>query len=412
MNNCKVQLRVRGPVAGRGLALAALAGLALAGLMLAGCGGKSKAPASGPQAMPVQVIPAQASTVNASSSFVATLQSRRAATIMPQVTGNITRILVRSGQHVRAGQLLMVINPQQQLATVASGKSAVAAQQATTAYDLEEYRRYQALYKAQVASQEQLSQMQSTYQAAKSQLASLQAQVHEQEAQLQYYHITAPRAGVIGDIPVHVGDLVTNTTTLTTLTQNGPLHVYIYVPVEQASRLRLGLPIQLVNAQGKVVASSSINFIAPQVTSGSQTVLVKGIVPDRSGTLRNLQYVTAQIIWGQHPAILVPVLDVAAINGRYFVFLAVKNAKAPRGFIAQEVPVAIGPIHQNSYEVTSGIQPGQMIITSDLQFLISGMPVIPMPPRLPGAGASRPASAAAHSGHAPGKAAAAARPQA
>lgn len=407
MNNCKVQLRVQGPVAGRGLVAAALAGLLLAGLALAGCGGK-KAPARGPQAMPVYVLPAQQSTVNASSSFVATLQSRQAATIMPQITGNLTRILVRSGEHVRAGQLLMVINPQQQLATVASGKSAVAAQQATTNYDLEEYQRYQALYKAQVASLEQLSQMQSTYQAAKSQLASLQAQVREQEAQLQYYHITAPRAGVIGDIPVHVGDLVTNTTMLTTLTQTGPLHVYIYVPVEQASRLRMGLPIQLVNGQEKVVASSSINFIAPQVTSGSQTVLVKGTVPDQSGALRNLQYVTAEIVWGRHPAVLVPVLDVAAINGRYFVFLAVKNPKAPRGFIAQEVPVAIGPIHQNSYEVTSGIQPGQMIITSDLQFLVSGMPVIPMPPRMPGgaAGAGRSASAAGQSGHGPARAAA------
>ncbi|MGH9506722.1 MAG: biotin/lipoyl-binding protein, partial [Terriglobales bacterium] len=106
MNNSKVQLRVQGPVAGRGLLAAALAGLLLAGLALAGCGGK-KASARGPQAMPVQVMPAQPSTVSSSSSFVATLQSRRAATIMPQVTGNLTRILVRSGQHVRAGQLLM-----------------------------------------------------------------------------------------------------------------------------------------------------------------------------------------------------------------------------------------------------------------------------------------------------------------
>lgn len=377
--------------------------LAAAGLTLAACGGKAKPKAAaGPRAMPVQVMVAKQSTVNASSSFVATLQSRLAATIMPQVTGNLSQILVRSGQRVRAGQLLMVINPQQQAATVASAKSAVAAQAATTAYDLEEYKRYQALYQAQVASQEQLNQMQATYAAAKSQMASLQAQLREQEAQLRYYHITAPRAGVIGDIPVHVGDLVTTTTVLTTLNQTGALHVYIYVPVEQASRLRLGLPVQLLNSQGQVLAATQINFIAPQVTSGSQTVLVKGVVADQNGQLRNLQYVTAKIIWGQHPTILVPVLDVAAINGRYFVFLAVQNprSKAAHSFISEEVPVEIGPIHGNAYEVNGGIQPGQMIITSGLQFLVSGMPVIPLPPRPGGGapGAARAARAAAHPG--------------
>ncbi len=355
--------------------------------MLAGCGGKAKPAATGPRALPVQVMAARQTTVNTTSSYVATLQSRLAATIMPQVTGTITRILVRSGQRVSAKQLLMVLNPQQQEATVASEKSAVAAQQATTAYDLEEYRRYEALYKAQVASLEQMNQMQSTYAAANSQLASLQAQVKEAEAQLEYYRITAPRAGVVGDIPVHVGDLVTTSTVLTTVNQLGALHVYLYVPVEQAAALRLGLPLQLVGANGQLLATTRINFIAPQVTGASQTVLVKGVVSDTQGRLRNLQYVNVQVVWGQHPTILVPVLDVSAINGRYFVFLAVKNPKVPRGFLAQEVPVSVGPVQQNAYEVTNGLQPGQLIITSALQILVAGMPVIPLPPRPMGGGA-------------------------
>ncbi len=382
MNNCVARHRVRR----RRLITLAVLSLAAACLGLAACGAPAKPAAHGPQALPVEIMPAKATTVNSTTSYVGTLQSRMAATIMPQVTGNISRILVHSGQVVRAGQLLMEINPEKQQATVESDRSAVAAQAATTAYDLEQFHRYQALYKAQVASQEQLNQMQSTYAAAKSQLDSLKAQVAEQEAQLTYYRITAPRSGIVGDIPVHVGDLVTTSTVLTTVNQAGALHVYVYVPVERASALRLGMPLQLLGPDGKVLAATTINFVAPEVNSGSQTVLVKGVVSDQQGRLRNLQYVTARIVWGQHSTILVPVLDVAAINGRYFVFLAVKNPKAPKGYVAQEVPVSVGPVHGNAYEITRGLKPGDLIITSQLQILVAGMPIIPLPPHMPGAG--------------------------
>ena len=93
----------------------------LSGLVVVGCQqGTQKAPqaAAGMQAMPVKTVAVSLQPVAQSSEYVATIKSRRSATILPQVSGMLTKILVRSGDHVKAGQKLMEIDPRQQQATV------------------------------------------------------------------------------------------------------------------------------------------------------------------------------------------------------------------------------------------------------------------------------------------------------
>lgn len=376
------------------------AALIAAALALAGCSkGTNAANAAGGagamRAMPVAVTTLAARPVEQSSRYVATLKSRRSATIYSQVSGYIRRIAVRSGDLVRPGQLLMLVDPLKQQATVGSQISARDAQAATVQYDLQQLRRQEALFEAQVASRQDLDQARATYQAAKAQLEALDAQVKEQQVQLEYYHIAAPMEGIVGDIPVHVGDLVQDTTPLTTVDQRGPLQVYVYVPVEQAPRLKPGLPVKLLDANDNVVAQSRINFVSPQVDSATQTVLAKADVSDDQGRLRNLQFVTAEIVWGVESHITVPVLDVQRLNGMIFAFLAEPRGN---GFAAAQVPIQVGPIVGNDYVVLSGLKPGDKLITSGLQFLVHGMPVLPMTgppggapgaPGAPGAGARR-----------------------
>src|SRR5438874_2488938 len=98
------------------LSFAAL--LALGALVLAGCGSKNAAPASaaGPPAMPVTLQTVRLADIQESSEYVATLKSRRSSNISPQVDGQITRIFVKSGDHVTAGTPLMQIDPLKQQA--------------------------------------------------------------------------------------------------------------------------------------------------------------------------------------------------------------------------------------------------------------------------------------------------------
>ena len=73
---------------------------------------------------------------------------------------------------------------------------------------------------------------------SKAALDSAVAQTRTQREQLAYYEIRAPFDGIVGDIPVHLGDYVSSTTTLTTVDEDKDLEAYIYVPTERASEAR------------------------------------------------------------------------------------------------------------------------------------------------------------------------------
>jgi multidrug efflux pump subunit AcrA (membrane-fusion protein) len=131
-----------------------LLGTAVA-LFALGCKNDAPPPAAAaPQAMPVQVAPVSLSPVPSSDTYVATIKSRRSATMQPQVEGNLTRILVKSGDVVKAGQLLMQIDPLKQVATVQSQQGTEAQKRAVFQYNQSEVERQRKLYEAGVTSKQ------------------------------------------------------------------------------------------------------------------------------------------------------------------------------------------------------------------------------------------------------------------
>lgn len=334
-----------------------------------------KAQAGGFQAMPVKVLEAKAVPVNDASDYVATLKSRDSAVIMPQVDGQVTQIYVHSGDRVAAGSALMEIDPLKQQATVKSLESARAAQLAQLNWAKQQYERAQGLAAAGVVSKQDLDQAKTTLDAAQAQMDSLEAQVREQEVQLHYYKVNAPRSGIVGDIPVRVGDRVTSSTPLTTVDKPGSLEVYVYVPIERSPQLKMNLPVQVLDSNGKVLTNTRITFISPQVDNTTQTVLVKARVANGNDALRQSQFIRARVIWGTHQSPEVPILAVSRMAGQYFAFVA--EPQNGGSFVARQKPLTIGQTVGNDLEVREGIKPGDKVIVSGTQFLLDGMPVIP-----------------------------------
>jgi RND family efflux transporter MFP subunit len=352
------------------VALAASAG------MLACSGNPSQnAHAGGPPAMPVKVQEARATAVDDASEYVATLKSRDSAVIMPQVEGQITKILVHSGDAVAAGAPLMEIDPLKQQATVKSQESSRAAQEANLSYAKQQYQRTQGLYSAGVVSKQELDQTKSALDAAQAQMESLDAHVHEEEVQLHYYRVVAPWSGIVGDVPVRVGDRVTTTTQLTTVDKPGSLEIYLYVPIERSSQLKMNLPVQVLDSEGKVLADSRVTFISPQVDNTTQTVLVKARIANSNDALRQSQFIHARIVWGTHQNPQVPILAVSRLGGQYFAFVA--EPQTGGSFVARQKPLKVGLTVGNDYEVQEGLKPGDKVIVSGTQFLLDGAPVIP-----------------------------------
>lgn len=366
------------PAEGNALARTLVLGCALAAALIStACSSSSVKGASSQDvpSIPVKIEVARSVQLSDTTEYVATLKSRDSAILMPQVEGQITSIRVRSGDSVSPGTILMQIDPAKQQATVTSQENAEAAQVANLKLAQQQYERTSGLYAAGVVSKQDLDQAKAALDAAQAQLQAIGAQVREQQVQLHYYNVVAPWAGIVGDIPVRVGDRVTNTTMLTTVDKPGSLEAYIYVPIERSAQLKAEMPVQIVDGTGNVLADSRISFLSPQVDNTTQTVLVKArIANNNEDRLRNLQFIRARVIWGMRQGPVVPVLAVSRIGGQYFVFVAEEqNGK----LVAHQKPLRVGEMVGNNYVVLEGIKPGDKVIVSGTQFLIDGAAVTP-----------------------------------
>jgi len=345
-----------------------------AGVFVCGCqkSAADSAPGAAAPAMPVQVQIAPAVKIPDTSEYLSILKSRHSAAINPQVEGQITRIFVKSGDRVEPGTPLLQIDPLKQEATVNSQEASRAAQEANLRYARVSLERAQKLFDAGVISKQELDNAQTGYDAALAQLKAIDEQVKQQKVELHYYSVTAPRDGIVGDVPVRVGDRVTVSTLLTTVDEPGALDAYIYVPAERARYLKLGLPVRILDNNNRAGIETHITFVSPQVDTDTQTVLAKATIGNSQAKLRIAQQVRAQITWGVHEGPVIPVLAVLRINGQFFAFVAVNEGK---GTVARQKPLKLGDTVGNDFVVLDGLKAGEHLIISGTQFLQDGTAV-------------------------------------
>src|ERR1700704_6012336 len=258
-----------------------------------GCG-KTEAKDSAPQPLPVNTQTVSLTPVPRVDEYVATVKSRRSASIQPQVDGSLTRILVKSGDHVHAGQALMTIDPLKQQATLDQQRSTEAQKKAIYDYNTQEVERQRQLFQGGVTSKQNLDLAVQAYENSKADWEASTSASVSQRRQLAYYNLTAPFAGVVGDIPVHLGDYVSPQTLLTTVDENAELEAYVYIPTERATEIHKGLPVQIVTSRGELIEATKVNFISQQVDNALQGILVKAPLHTSLDRFRNAQQVKAR----------------------------------------------------------------------------------------------------------------------
>jgi RND family efflux transporter MFP subunit len=366
--------------------------LLLAAVTTACSGGEGAAPgaggppggAGGPGAMalPVGIATLEAKDLERASKYVATIRSRRSTTIQPQVEGFLTEIRVSSGDQVTPGTPLFEIDSTTQAAAVASLRSQRAAREADATFARQQAERQRMLLEVGATSQQEYEQAVAQAASTAAQLATLDEQIRQQEAELAYYHVVSPTAGVVGDVPVRVGDRVTRSTMLTTVEDNAGLEVYVQVPLQQAADLRVGLPVQVLDDAGRVVLTPRVSFVSASVDDATQTVLAKTRIDEQNARFRSEQFVRVRIIWSTEPTLTVPVVAISRIAGQHFAFAAVPGEGG--GLLAQQRSVTLGAMVGSDYVLLGGFEAGEQIIVSGIQKIFDGMPVQPLPP--PGAG--------------------------
>jgi RND family efflux transporter MFP subunit len=347
----------------------------LAVLALSACAKQQAPPPPAMQAMPVQVDTIAAAAVPQYDEYVSTIKSRRSATINPQVDGNLVKIYAHSGDRVRAGQVLMEVDPAKQEATVDSSRSTEQQKLAVFEYNKIEVDRQRNLFQQGVTSRDAFDQAEQAYKNSQADYESSKASTLSQRKQLGYYRIAAPFDGIVGDVPVHLGDYVSATTLLTTVDENRDLEAYIYVPTERVGQIRKGLPVVILDNQGNELQRTAIDFVSPQVDDQLQGILVKAPVKADFAKVRNMQQIKARVVWTTSSIPVVPVLAVTRLGGQTFVYVATNQDGK---YLAKQRPITIGDTVGNNYAVLSGLKNGDKVIVSGTQFLIDGAPVQPL----------------------------------
>lgn len=222
---------------------------------------------------------------------------------------------------------------------------------------------------------EEITQAQANVEQAK-------ASINSTEVKIQKTEIVAPFTGILGDIPIKVGDYVDSGDELTTITQNNILEINFSIPFEQASKLRLGLPLVILDSQGQNIASGKVSFISPDVTANTQLVLAKATVENSSVNLFNQSSVQGKIIWNERQGVLVPATAVSRLGDKTFIFVAQPMENSPPDkpqFIARQTLVKLGSLQGNEYQVLEGLKVGDRIVTAGIMNLRDETPVMPLP---------------------------------
>ncbi len=374
-----------------------------------------------PPKVPVKLATVQSAIIEDRDEYVARLESRQAVTLQPQTQGRITKIFVNSGDEVQVGNPIAQIDSREQQAAVNSVDAAAQAARsqlqnaiaslkslqaerlsnvADVNLNQQEYERYSSLAAQGAVSQQIKQQYQNRLATAKAKLNAIDAQIQAQKAsvnqaekslqqaqantkqqqvQLQYYTVSAPIPGQVGDLLVKLGDVVNTSTQLTTITQNNPLQVEISIPQERAAELRKGMPIELIDNKGNILGRSQVFFISPNVNQNTQSILIKASFDNSKNQLRASEYVNARVIWDRRPGVFIPATSVVRLAGETFVYVAKKpdDSQANPNFIAKQKRVKLGNIRGNNYQVLEGLRAGEKIIVSGILNLRDGAPIMP-----------------------------------
>jgi len=349
-------------------------------MFAAGCNRDQNAgapPMFPPAAVTLDTI--EPASIDEATEYVATLKSLRSTAVQPQTDGQITQITVKSGDRVAAGAPLIQIDSSRQAAAVSSQEAERAAREADVNFARQQLQRATELFTAGAISKQELEQAEVTVKTADARLQALQAQVRQEQVQLRYFTVSAPTAGIVGDVPVRVGNHVSPQTVLTTIDQNDTLELYVQVPVERGDALKVGLPIRIIADDGTPITSTTVSFISPRVDDNTQTILVKGQVRNPQGQLRASQFVKAEIVWKTSQALVLPVTAAVRINGQHFAFVA-EQTQGPDGkpaLVARQRAVKVGSIVGENYSVLDGLKAGDRVVVSGAQKLMDGAPIAP-----------------------------------
>jgi RND family efflux transporter MFP subunit len=376
-------------------------------LVASGC--KKPGPAAVEQVPDVSVAEVVQRNVAQYSDWVGTTQGFVNADIYPKISGYLLKQNYQDGDAVHAGQLLFQIDPREYQAALDQALGNLGQAQAQLKQNQLNLARYTILYQQAVISRQEFDNITQTTRATSGQVKANQGAVETAKLNLQWTKVYSPVDGVAGIAKAQVGDLVSPTTLLTSISQLDPIKVEF--PISEAeylhfadkingdpqSRAKNGPKFEMILSDGSTYKyQGQIYDVNRQVNIQTGTIKVQATFPNPGNILRPGLYAKIRADTGTVPnALLVPQGAVLETQGQYQVAVVGSDNKVTMR------TVVIGKQAGGLRLIDSGLSAGERVITEGLQKVHDGMEVNPhVVPAEPAAGSTgeAPASAATSGG--------------
>lgn len=373
--------------------------LSLATLFITACDSRNQTQAASSKPMPVDVFKVRQDNASLNGNWVGTIDGFVNAQIQPQVSGYLIHQNYREGSTVEKDEVLFEIDPRpfraavdQAEAQVAQAKGQLAQAEAQQGLAQINLKRDTPLAQARAIAQSQLDTEKQQAAQADAAVVAASASVNAAEAALAtarlnlgFTKVRSLVSGVAGQATTQVGNLVSSQSLLTSVSQLDPIKVYF--SISDAEYLALigrahaaggnllsgdaALPLTLTLANGSVWPHKGhIVFVDRQMNQQTGAIRLAASFPNPGNVLRPGQFgrVTAETEIRQG-AILVPQIAIQDLQGVKQAYVAGPDSRA------HIVNVTLGPEVGNDWIITSGLEPDQRVITSNVQKLKDGAPI-------------------------------------
>ena len=358
---------------------------AAASMLLASCGGGGGRPSFGDNEYPVVTVGTSSTTMQ--STYPATIKGVQDVEIHPKVQGFITKINVKEGQTVSAGEVLFVLDNVTYQAQVRQAQAQVNTNTANLNTAKLTYENSQKLFESGVIGDYELKSSKNSYESAVANLASSQANLTSAKEMLSFCYVKSPAAGVVGSLPLKVGTLVSASNTLTTVSNISSMEVYFSMTEKDVLTMGMnagGLagaiaampPVKLKLADGTEYSQEGrVTKMSGVIDATTGSVQIIAVFPNAGKVLKSGGSGTIIIPRSNSDAIIIPQSCVSELQDKKFVYILDKDNKV------KYTEIKVDPQNDgNTYIVTDGLKKGDKYITNGITKLHDGLEIVPITP--------------------------------
>jgi membrane fusion protein, multidrug efflux system len=319
-----------------------------------------------PAAVPVAVAVAETRDVPIILRGLGSVTAFATVDVKSRVVGNIVKVNFREGQAVKAGELLVQLDPRPYQAVLKQAQGALARDQANLANARADLARYQKLVKGAFISKQQYATQQATVNADEATVKVDRSSVDAARLNVEYCAIASPIDGVAGIRQVDIGNLVQpNTQTLVVVTQIRPVYVVFTLPETEIERIRNAMAarkLQVLAFDSKdqrEIAQGALTLIDNQVDQTTGTVRLKAQFANRDMSLWPGQFVNAHLIVDiDRNAVVIPSVAVQTGPQGPFVYVVGESDTA------EMRPVVVAQTEKNTSALRSGVRRGERVVVA------------------------------------------------